>query len=191
MKYAYARVSRDKQSEASQMAELTRHGFDRLFVDKISGENWERADLDRLLAKIRPGDEFIVWDIDRLGRTTVELLRFIDELNRRAVKFKSLLQPFLDTTTPHGELIYTIVAAFAQFELKRNRQRTRAGLANARAQNRIGGRPKGLSLEAQKTALAVKQLMASGQFTATDVAKRFGIARSTVYLYRQWEPPAK
>jgi DNA invertase Pin-like site-specific DNA recombinase len=145
MKIGYVRVSSEEQNLQLQLDALQRYGCDRIFQEKISGTAKVRPEFERLKEIIRKDDELVVWDIDRLGRTTLELIMFVDELNSKGILFKSLSQSLIDTTTETGEFVFKLFALLAEHERKRLIRRTKAGQAAARARGRMGGRPKGLS----------------------------------------------
>lgn len=181
MKFGYIRVSKDEQNYDLQADALQREGCERLFIEKLSGAGKHRPEYERMLDQLRPGDEVVVWDIDRLGRTTLELIMLIDQWNDKGIRFKSTSQPLIDTTTPHGEFIFQLFAILSQHERKRLILRTRAGLQAARARGRQGGRKKGLSPRYQKIAPMVSSAYKEGR-TIRDIMQAFGIPSSaTVY----------
>lgn len=136
MKFGYIRVSKDEQNHQLQADALAKENCERIFTETVSGASKQRPEYDRLLDQLRAGDEVVVWDIDRLGRTTLELILLIDKWNQQGIRFKSVTQPLIDTTTPHGEFIFQLFAILSQHERKRLIQRTKAGLAAARARGR-------------------------------------------------------
>ncbi|CAN5496315.1 recombinase family protein [soil metagenome] len=182
MTIAYARVSTDEQTTDLQLDDLNRHGYDRLFSEKVSGAKKERPAFEEMLKTLRSGDLLVVWDIDRMGRDTVEMIQTIDRIIAMKVNFKSLSQPFIDTTTDSGEFIYKLFVLLAEQERKRLIRRTRAGQAAARARGRVGGRPKGLSPTADMKANAAKTLYLDGN-GPTVIMKQLGI-KSKETLYR-------
>lgn len=135
-----------------------------------------------MLKTLRTGDVLVVWDIDRMGRNTVEMIQTIDQIIALKVGFKSLSQPFIDTTTDSGEFIFKLFALLAEQERKRLIRRTNAGLNVARARGRVGGRPKGLSPTADMKANAAKTLYLDGNGPAI-IMKQLGI-KSKETLYR-------
>src|SRR5271157_2107667 len=136
----YARVSTNDQDLSLQMNELKATGCAPIFTDKVSGAKSERPGLDHCLKTLRAGDTLVVWRLDRLGRSMQHLVSIITELKARGIGFRSLRDGAIDTTTASGELVFNIFAALAQFEAGLIRERTRAGLAAARAWGRNGGR---------------------------------------------------
>ena len=130
-----------------------------------------------MLKAVRKGDVVVVWKLDRLARSIRQLITIVADLNEHDVQFISLRES-IDTTTPGGELVFHIFGALAQFEREMIRERTKAGLASARARGRVGGRPKALS---KKDLKAVKTMMASNKHSVSEIAERFGVNRSTLY----------
>ncbi len=135
----YARVSTADQSLDLQMDALRKAGCERIFEDTASGSKSERPGLAAAMAYLRDGDTLIVWRLDRLGRSLPHLIETIGALEARGVGFKSLTES-IDTTTPGGRLVFHLFGALSQFERDLIRERTRAGLAAARARGRKGGR---------------------------------------------------
>jgi DNA invertase Pin-like site-specific DNA recombinase len=173
----YARVSTDDQNLDLQVDALTKAGCYRIFPDKVSGAKTDRPELARLLDQIRPGDTLVVWRLDRLGRSLPHLVSTVNELADRGVKFASLTEGF-DTGTPGGELVFHIFAALAQFERRLIQERTRAGLAAARARGRVGGRRRKLT---ELQARMAREMYDSRKHTVADIARTFGVTRPTIY----------
>jgi DNA invertase Pin-like site-specific DNA recombinase len=126
------------------------------------------------MESLRRNDELVVWDIDCLGRTTLELVMLVDTLNKSGVKFRSIMQPLIDTTTAHGEFIFQLFAILAEHERKRLIMRTKAGLDAARERGRNGGRPKWLSPHYAGIADMVKSAYAQKK-SIRDIMKAFKI----------------
>src|SRR5918999_5944836 len=158
----YARVSTTEQHLHLQQDALNAAGCLKIFTDTISGVKSERKGLAEALAYIREGDTLVVWRLDRLGRSLKDLIERISELHSRKIGFKSLTEQ-IDTTTSGGKLIFHIFAALAEFERDVIRERTRAGLAAARARGRKGGHPRVKSLADAKQLALAKQLYAAKQ----------------------------
>jgi DNA invertase Pin-like site-specific DNA recombinase len=131
--------------------------------------------LQQCLAFLRPGDCLVVWKLDRLGRSLVHLLTTIEDLKQRGVAFRSLTEQ-MDTTTPHGELLFSIFGALAQFERALTRERVMAGLAAAKRRGRRGGRPRAIDDEKLQQMIAALEAGAS----KASVCRSFGVARSTL-----------
>src|SRR5260221_14611943 len=150
MKIGYVRVSKQEQHEALQIDALKEAGCEKWFLDKITGSKAERKGLDEALAYLRPGDTFIVWKLDRAGRSLTHLIELLKGLKERGIEFVSLTEQ-IDTTTPGGKLIFHMMGALAEFERDLIRERTNAGLAAARARGHRGGRPKKLKTHGKGT----------------------------------------
>jgi len=156
MLVGYARVSANDQNLDRKLDALKVVGCERLFTDTASGAKTARPGLTAALKECRAGDTFVVWKLDRLGRSLPHLVETVRDLMARGSGFKSL-QGNIDTTTAGGKLIFHLFAALAEFERDLIRERTNAGLSAARARGRKGGRPKGVMDERkQKAALALK-----------------------------------
>jgi DNA invertase Pin-like site-specific DNA recombinase len=181
MKIGYVRVSKEEQNEQLQIDALEKYGCEKIFQEKISGTAKNRVEFERMKEVIRKGDELVVWDIDRLGRTTLELIMFVDELNHNGILFKSLSQSLIDTTTETGEFVFKLFALLAEHEKKRLIRRTKAGQEAARARGRMGGRPKGLSSHYQEIAPLVISAYKE-QRSIREIMKAFKIpSTTTVY----------
>ena len=159
-----------------------------LHQDKASGARDERPGLKGCLGDLRAGDVLVVWKLDRLGRSLPNLLAVITDLKERGVAFRSLTEQ-MDTTTPHGELLFSIFGALAQYERALTRERIMAGLAAAKWRGRRGGRPPALGPE------QIEQVVAalSGGASKASVCRSFKVARSTLLdtLARAgWSGPA-
>jgi len=116
MIYGYARVSTDGQTLDTQREALTQAGAGRVFAEKISGARSDRAQLQRALTALEPGDVLLVTKLDRLARSTRDLLNTLATIAEKGAGFKSLGDPWADTTTPHGKLMVTILGGLAEFE---------------------------------------------------------------------------
>ncbi len=173
----YARVSTIEQSLDLQMSALRAAGcIDVLTDEGYSGADFTRPGLTRLLRKLRRGDTIVVWRLDRLGRSLFELLKLIRDLNERGVEFRSLSES-LDTGTPAGRLLLHVLASMAEFERSLISERTRAGMAAARARgSRLGRRP-AMTDDQRRDA---RQALANGSATAEAIAKQHGIHPRTL-----------
>lgn len=180
----YARVSTHDQTSALQLDALKQAGCERIFEDHVSGASTERPGWDQARAALRAGDTLVVWRLDRLGRSLKHLIDTVTGLDDRDIGFKSL-QESIDTTTSSGRLTFHIFGALAEFERELIRERTKAGLAAARARGRKGGRPKKLDSKKLSTA---KQLLGNPGQTVSEVAELLGVARSTLYRTLREEP---
>jgi DNA invertase Pin-like site-specific DNA recombinase len=182
MKIGYARVSTPEQSLALQLDALRQAGCRKVYEEIISGARVERPVLQDLLTHLRDGDVLMIWKLDRLGRSLRHLIEVVTDLAQRGIGFQSL-QEHLDTTTSSGKLVFHMFGALAEFERDLIRERTQAGLVAARARGRLGGRPRGLSTQAEATALAAETLYGEGQLSVRQIAAKLHIAKSTLYVY--------
>jgi DNA invertase Pin-like site-specific DNA recombinase len=147
----------------------------------VSGGQAERAGLRTALEVLRAGDTFVVWKLDRLGRSLSHLVETIQDLHQQGMHFKSL-QENIDTTSGAGTLVFHLFAALAEFERDLIRERTRAGLAAARARGKLGGRPKALR---PHQAARLRALYNARELSVPEIGVLFGIGKTTVYRYLQ------
>lgn len=173
----YARVSTFEQTLHLQRDALNAAGAVSIYEDKASGKSADRPELQHCLKALRDGDTLVVWRLDRLGRNLQDLIRIVNELEGRGIKFKSLKES-IDTTGPAGKLVFHMFAALAEFERELIRERTLAGLEAARARGKKGGRPESLDAKQQQAVLA---MMSSRVMSIADIARQFNVSRSTLY----------
>lgn len=172
----YARVSTDGQTLDAQQAALKAAGAEKVFAEKISGAVTDRRALSRALAALEPGDVLLVTRLDRLARSTRDLLNTLDTIGKKGAGFKSLADHWADTTTPHGRLMVTILAGLAEFERSLILARTGEGRTRAMARGvRFGRKPK---LSAYQIAEAVRR-HANGE-TCTDIGRSFNVSHTTI-----------
>lgn len=171
----YARVSTGDQDVAGQRMRLEEAGTIRVFTDVMSGKSMERPGLDELLEYARKGDTLAVVRLDRLGRSLGELLTTVTMLRSRGIALLSLEEK-IDTSSAAGELIFHVFGAIAHFERRLISERTRDGIAAARAKGKLPGRQ---PLDNDKISAALKLIAAS--VSPTEAARQLGIGRSTVY----------
>jgi DNA invertase Pin-like site-specific DNA recombinase len=184
----YARVSTNGQELRLQTDAIQKAGVPKklIFIDKVGGAKSERPGLDGCLRQLREGDTLIVWRLDRLGRSVRHLIDLVEDLRQRKVGFKSICDGAIDTTTASGELIFHIFTALAQFERRLVQERTRAGLAAARARGRLGGRRPLLADDPRvKTA---KRLHADKSMAIADICQTLQISRPTLYRWLSVKP---
>ena len=186
MKIGYTRVStQDQKLELElQLDALTLHGCGQVYREKKSGKNKERPELEKMINQLRSGDTVVVWKLDRLGRSLRDLIDLVAEFKERGVEFVSL-QDGINTATPTGRFTFNVFASLAEFEREIIRERTKAGLASAKARGRTGGRPAGLSKAAMEKARSARILFDSGTKTVGEIAQTLGIGRATCYRYLQ------
>lgn len=182
MKLGYARVSTYEQNLDLQIDALKNEGCKHLFSDKVSGVKAKKPNFDKLLEYTREGDTIVVWKLDRLGRSTVQLIELVESLKQRGVHLKSL-QESIDTTSAMGNMFFQLMCILAEHERNIIRERTQAGLASARARGRNGGRPKGLSQRYMKIADEVRQIYEQGNRSTEEIREMFGI-KSQPTLYK-------
>jgi DNA invertase Pin-like site-specific DNA recombinase len=177
MKYGYARVSTDDQNSALQLDALKRAGCKKIFTDEgLSGATTSRPSLLRCLKTLKAGDTLTVWKLDRLARSVRDLIAIIEDLSKRNVNFRSLTEE-ISTTTPGGKLVFHIFAAIAEFERGIIRERTQAGITEAKRRGVKFGR-KGILKDYQvEHAL---QLIGQGE-NVTDIAASLRVGRATLY----------
>ena len=179
MLIGYMRVSTGEQSLALQRDALELAGCERVYEDVCSGRATERPGLAQALEVAREGDALAVWKLDRIGRSLPHVVGLVGDLQKRGVGLK-VLTGDVDTTTATGRLVFGIFATLAEFERDLIHERTMAGLAAARARGRAGGRPRVMTKQKLKAAMA---MMADRENAARDVAKQLGFSVSTLYAY--------
>lgn len=182
MKIGYARVSTQEQELSLQLDALKEAGCDKVYQEKFSGSQKERPQLNELLDFLREHDTIVVWRLDRLGRSLRDLLGLVAQIQKKGASLVSL-NDAIDTTTPQGTLVFHIFAALAEFERQLIRERTKAGLQSARARGRHGGRPRGLSQDAENKAAAVEALYKENKLSTTEICNKLNISRGTLYKY--------
>lgn len=180
---------RVSKSDGSQVLDLQRDALlnagvapDRIYEDLASGRFDDRPGLNACLKALQPGNTLVVWKLDRLGRSLKHLVTIVEELKQKDIGFKVLTGQGaqIDTSTSHGKMVFGIFAALAEFERELISERTRAGLAAARARGRAGGRPRKVDKATLTMAMAA---MSDKTSVASEVAKRLGITTTTLYMY--------
>lgn len=180
MLVGYARVSTIEQNLDLQLAALEEVGCEKLYKDQISGTKTNRPGLNMALEVLRKNDTLVVWKLDRLGRTVKGLIDLVNQLHQKEIHFKSITDN-VDTSTPAGRFFFHVMASLAQMERELMVERTRAGLAAAKAKGRVGGRKRKMT---QSKIESAKQLLATGSLPK-DVAQNLGISIPTLY---RWVP---
>ncbi len=178
MLIGYGRVSTEDQNLDLQLDAFKKYGVgkDQIWQEHVSATKAKRPELASCLRSLREGDVLVVWRLDRLARSLSHLIKITQDLDGRNVGLVSLTEQ-IDTTTAGGRLIFHVFGAVAQFERDLISERTKAGLAAARARGKRGGRPPSLK---PKDIRIIKQIMKDETVTATDIAKRFGVSRATI-----------
>jgi len=182
MNIGYARVSTKDQNLDLQIDALEKAGCEKIYREVASGGKTERPELNDLLKNIRPKDVLVICKLDRLGRSLKHLVELGNDLAKKEVGLRSLNDP-IDTTTAQGRLIFNIFGSLAEFERDIIKERTQAGLSAARSRGRHGGRPKGLSVQAETTACAAEALYKEKKLSVQEIADKLGICKSTLYTY--------
>jgi DNA invertase Pin-like site-specific DNA recombinase len=174
--YGYARVSTDSQTLAAQDAALHAAGCAKVYAEKVSGAKTDRAELGKLLKRLDRGDVVVVTRLDRLARSTRDLLNILDAVAKAGAKFRSLHDAWADTTTPHGELMVTILAGLATFERHLIRARTSEGRERAKARGVHMGRPAKLTPHQRREAIARRD---AGE-TLVEIARTYNVSHATI-----------
>jgi DNA invertase Pin-like site-specific DNA recombinase len=187
VKLGYARVSTVDQNLDVQIAALKKSGCQRIFREKASGAQRQRSELQRLLDQLRTGDTLVVWRLDRLARSTRDLLDIMQTIHDANAAFRSLSEPWADTTTHAGKMILTVFAGIAEFERDLIRERTGIGRVAAKANGVRFGRPK--KLNAEQRALALR-LLREGK-PVGEIAKTFRVHGATIYRLAAAQGPPK
>ena len=176
MTFGYARVSTQEQNLDRQLDSLK--NCDEIIQEKITGTKKDRPELNRLLDKLRTGDILIVADLTRLSRSTKDLFALVEQIEAKGANIKSIKESWLDTTTPQGKLMFTMMAGISQFERDLISQRTLEGLASARARGRVGGRREKLDPKKKK---AIYEIYKANTTLTSDICAMFKITKPTMY----------
>lgn len=179
MLVGYARVSTTDQSLDMQLDALKEAGCEKIFMEKASGAKRDRPELMKALEYMREGDTLVVWKFDRLARSLKQLVETMDMLDSRGMGFVSLTQK-IDTTTPGGKLVFNIFASIAEFEREIIRERTMCGLAAARKNGRVPGRPKVIS---DNKVDALRKMMESTDLSISEICRQMNVSRPTFYSF--------
>lgn len=177
MKLGYARVSTTEQDLRLQQQQLKDAGCERLFDEKISGARKKRPELEKLLGELRRDDVLVVTRLDRLARSTSELLRIAEAVEDKNADLQSLAEPWADTTTPAGRMVLTVFAGIAEFERSLIISRTEEGRRAAMARGVAFGRPPKLRPDQRNLA---RQLIGEGK-SVSEVARTFNVHPATIY----------
>ena len=178
-KIAYVRVSTIEQNEGRQLATLKKYGIDKWFIEKVSGKNRERPELQKMLEYAREGDTIYILDFSRLSRSTADLLSIIDELGKRQITLVSSKENF-DTSTPTGKLMLTMIAAINEFERTNLLERQREGIMIAKEKGLYKGRKpiaKPVNWEDVYKQYVTKEI------TANEAMKKLGLKRNVFYNF--------
>ena len=176
MIYGYARVSTNGQSLAAQKTALETAGVDKIYSEKVSGAQGTRRQLERCLASLSEGDTIVVTRLDRLARSTRDLLNIVERVSEKGAGFRSLAEAWADTTTSAGRLMLTVIGGIAEFERDLIRSRTAEGRARAKAAGKSLGRPFKLTPHQQAE---VRDRRASGE-SLRAIARSYNVSASTI-----------
>lgn len=176
MKIGYVRVSTEEQNTARQEIMLRELGVDELFVDRASGKDADRPELNRMMNYVRRGDTVIVESISRFARNTRDLLDLVEQLTAKQVEFVSRKEA-IDTTTPTGKFMLTVFAAVAELEREYILQRQREGIAIAKQQGKYRGRPPKVYPDFERIAARWQK----GEITAVQAMKQLGMSKTRFY----------
>ena len=174
--FGYARVSTNGQDLSAQDAELMAAGCAKVFKEKVSGAKTDRPELAKAIGRLEPRDVLVVTRLDRLARSTRDLLNVLDGLAKRGAGFRSLKDTWADTTTPHGKLMVTVLGGLAEFERELIRARTGEGRKRAKDRGVKFGRPRKMTPHQRQEAL---QRVAAGE-TMADVARTYAVDATTI-----------
>lgn len=177
-KFGYARVSTEEQILDRQLDMLNNYGVDMIFSEKMSGTKRDRPELRKMLDRLTEGDTVVIESLSRLGRSTKDLIELMELFGKKKINLISLKEN-IDTTTATGKLLFTLISAISQFERDCIADRTREGLAAARARGRTGGRPR---INQNKIDKAVR-LYDSKEYSLSEITELTGVTRSTLYRY--------
>ncbi|HBP30930.1 MAG TPA: recombinase [Advenella kashmirensis] len=176
----YARVSpHDQHLYLQQRNALKQAGCSSIYEDAACGKNTARPELEQCRKTLRAGDTLVVWRLDRLGRSLPDLVQIVVDLVQRGVGFESLMEK-IETSSAAGKLVFHVFAALAEFDHSLVRERTQAGLAGARARGRAGGRKPKLN---DQQVREIKALLRDPDMQVADVARRYGVSRTTLYKH--------
>lgn len=174
--FGYAHVSTEQQNLDRQLDALNKYGVDIIFNEKMTGTKRNRPELTKMLDRLTEGDTVVVESLSRLGRSTKDLIELVDLFERKKVHLVSLKEQ-IDTSTPTGKFLFTLMSAIAQFERDVIAERTKEGLRSARARGRFGGRPK---IDSNIIGKAIK-LYNTGQYSVKEIEELTSIKKSTLY----------
>jgi len=175
----YARVSTKDQNLERQLDELKKAGCEKIYLEKISGTKRNRPEFNKMFDSLRSGDIILVTELTRISRSTKDLVEIVETCKSLDVEIKSLKESWLDTTSAHGKLLFTIFAGLAEFERDLISERVKSGLNAARSRGRLGGRPR---TDPEKVEMALK-MYDSKEYTIKQILKATGISKFTLYNY--------
>lgn len=179
MLVAYARVSTEEQNLDRQLDQLIQYGVDKrnIYMEKVTGTKREREQLNKMINELQEGDTVIISDLTRISRSTKDLLEIVSSIKDKGASIKSIKDTWLDTTSnnPYNDFLLTVMSGLSQLERDLISQRTKEGLASAKARGRNGGRP-----SKQNEKKDVVMALANSGMRIADIVKQTGLSRSTV-----------
>jgi DNA invertase Pin-like site-specific DNA recombinase len=180
MLIGYARVSTEEQNLDRQLDALVKYGVDKrnIYTEKITGTKMDRQELNKMLHDLQAGDTVVIADLTRISRSTKDLLEIVENIKSKGASIKSMKDTWLDTTSdnPYNCFLLTVMSALSQLERDLISQRTKEGLASAKARGRSGGRPNGRTNKSDLVALMLNQ-----NYKIKDIVDKTGLSRTTVY----------
>ena len=184
--FYYGRVSTDSQNLDMQVDRFKLLGAktENIYLDKDSGKNDDRVELQKLLQKLRTGDKVVFYDLTRLGRKLKYLITLVDHFYKSGINFQDLTNPFINTEstkTAEGELIFMIFGALGQYFRRSSNEKVKAGLEAAKKRGKVGGRPKGLSLRLQEKAPLAVIMHKNPDVSIKDIMKALSMSQGSVY----------
>lgn len=174
--FGYARVSTELQNLDRQMDALKKYGCDIIYSEKMTGTKKDRPELNKMIERMTEGDTVVVVALSRLGRSTKDLIELTELFQSKGVHLVSLKEN-VDTSTPSGKLLFTLMSAIAQFERDTIAERTREGLRSARARGRMGGRPRTNPDDVRKAV----RLYNTQEYSIKEIEELTGVKKSTLY----------
>lgn len=178
MIFGYARVSTQDQNLEMQLDALDKYGCWRIFEEKITGTRKDRPQLEEMFNYLRPGDKVVVYKLDRISRSTKHLIELMEYFQQNQIDFVSINEN-IDTSTAMGKFIFKVMASIAELERDIISERTKGGLAAARARGRNGGRPK----KSPKKLEMAYRMYDSKQYSIKEISEATGIGKTTLYRY--------
>lgn len=187
--YGYARVSTKKQSLKMQLEELKKFGCTQIVQEKVSALA-DRPQFETLLATLKDGDTLVVWKLDRLGRSMFDLIKIVSQMDAKGIKFISLTEN-IDTSTSTGKMMLMLFSMMAEYELEIKKERQEATKEIARQSGRLGGRPKGLTKDAKKTAHVLMGMYqekenSNYKYSISEICTALKISKGTMYKYLEY-----
>ena len=177
-KIGYVRVSTEEQETARQLEIMKTYGVEKIFEEKISGKNMDRPEFKKMMDYLREGDILYIESISRLSRSVKDLLKIVDDLNEKGVKFVSNKEA-IDTNTPQGRFMITVFGALSELEREQTLQRQKEGIAIAKAQGKYKGRQR-IKVDEDLFKKCYKRWKA-GEITAVQFQKKIGLIPNTFY----------